>query len=237
MFKFFFKKSINKEERDFHKFINRVFGYKVKNLEFFDRARTHKSLSHNTDILSNERLEFLGDAILDAVVAHMLFKLYPNEDEGYLSKIKSKIVNRKTLSAIAEEIGLRTFLKYQQGRTINLSTLEGNALEALIGAIYLDGGYNDAKKCIEEYIFKKYVDLNKVLEEEIDFKSKLYIWCQKNRLNIEFIVISENNSGQVWEYETIVHLNDKPFGRGIGNSKKNSEQAASKETLELMGEI
>ncbi len=233
----FFKKKKSQDDLLLIRFIIRSFGYHPSSVRLFRQAVTHKSLSHNTNIISNERLEFLGDAILDAVVAEMLFNKYPDENEGYLTKIKSKVVSRKTLARIGEEIGLREMLRYQRGRTINLSTLEGNAFEAIIGAIYLDGGYASVKKSVEKHVFRKYINLNKLLEEEIDFKSRLYIWCQKKRLKLEFIVISEQNNGNSWEYEVEVLINEKRYGRGIGNSKKTAEQAASQETLDLMGEI
>lgn len=187
--------------------------------------------------ISNERLEYLGDAILDAVIAEYLYHRFPNEDEGYLTKIKSKVVSRKTLGDIAEAMELRLIIRYQKGRSINLSTLEGNAFEAIMGAIYLDGGFIAVKKSIHDHIFRKYVDLNRILEEEIDFKSRLFIWSQKKRLKLEFEVISEENSGGSWVYTTVALVNGTTYGRGSGTSKKMAEQAASKQTLELMGEI
>lgn len=213
------------------------FGYRPKNLLFFEQALTHKSLSNATDDMSNERLEFLGDAVFDAVIAEFLFQRFTGEDEGYLTKIKSKIVSRKTLSEIAESMELREVIRYHKGRSINLSTIEGNAFEALMGAIYLDGGYEEVKKCVNHQIFRKYLNLTRVLEEEIDFKSKLFIWCQKKRLQLEFIVESEENSGGNWVYTVLVRINDTAYGRGKGSAKKEAEQAAARETLELMGEI
>lgn len=206
-------------------------------VHLFFEAITHKSLSNNNDENSNERMEFLGDAILDAVIAEYLFMRFPKEDEGYLTKIKAKMVSRKTLSQIAEDMELREIIRYQKGRSINLNTLEGNAFEAIMGAIYLDGGYEAVKKSINNHIFRNYVDLNKLLEEEIDFKSKLFIWSQKNQLKLEFEIISEVNNGGTWEYIVLNKVNSVPYGRGKGSSKKMAEQAASKETLELMGEI
>jgi ribonuclease-3 len=194
-------------------------------------------LSNTTDDTSNERLEFLGDAILDAVIAEYLYQRFPSEDEGYLTKIKSKVVSRKTLGEIAETMELRTIIRYHKGRSINLATIEGNAFEALMGAIYLDGGYEAVKKSVQHHIFRKYVDLNRILEEEIDFKSKLFIWSQKKRLKLEFLVLSEDNLGGVWKYSIMVSINNTNYGRGTGTSKKIAEQAAAKETLELMGEI
>lgn len=171
------------------------------------------------------------------MIAEHLYHRFPKEDEGFLTKIKSKVVNRRTLSEIGEAMELRKVMRYQKGRSINLSTLEGNAFEAIMGAIYLDGGYEAVKMSIHKHILKKYVNLNKILEEEIDFKSRLFIWSQKRRLQLSFDVISEENLGGNWRYSVMVSINGIHYGRGSGSSKKMAEQAASKETLELIGEI
>jgi ribonuclease-3 len=238
LFNSFFSFNATKSERKIKRFIIKQFGYRPKNLYHFVQAVTHKSLSNNSaSESSNERLEFLGDSILDAVVAEFVYNRFPNEDEGELTKIKSKLVSRKTLSIIAEEMSLREIIRYQKGRTINLNTLEGNAFEAIMGAIYLDSGYEAVKKCVNKHIFKSFLDLNRVLEEEIDFKSKLYIWSQKKQLKLDFVVISEINNGNNWTYTILTTVNDVNYGRGVGCSKKMAEQAASKETLELIGEL
>ena len=213
------------------------FGYRPTNILLFERVVIHKSYSNNKDVNSNERLEFLGDSIIDAVVAEFLFNKFPDEDEGYLTKIKSKMVSRKTLSEIAEEMEMRTVLRYHTGRSINLATLEGNAFEAIIGAIYLDAGYDVARKSLRNYVFRNFVDVNKILEEEIDFKSRLFIWSQKSKLGLEFNVISEVNHGNNWEYKVMAVINEHNYGMGIGPSKKIAEQAAARETLELLGVI
>jgi ribonuclease-3 len=232
------KNKRSKEDLELIRYILKKFGYHAKNLEYFKKALTHKSIISEEEIgYSNERLEFLGDAILDAVIAELLFLKFPDEDEGYLTKIKSKVVSRKTLSEIGETIELKNMLNYHKGRSINLATLEGNAFEALVGAIYLDGGFIEAKKSITNHVFRKYADLNKILEEEIDFKSRLFIWCQKSRLKLDFIVLKEENEQGVWNYEIEVQINEKAYGKGSGNSKKAAEQAASKETLILVGDL
>lgn len=234
LFPFFQKYS--KEELEIIQFIFLRFGYKPKSLVHFHRALTHKSVAaENTD--TNERLEFLGDAILDSVVAEFLYRKFPTEDEGYLTKIKSKIVNRRTLGDIGHEMELSNIMNYNNSRSIKLETIEGNAFEALIGAIYLDGGYRKAQESVEKHIFKKYLNLNQLLEEELDFKSKLFIWCQKNKLEIQFEVVSEENFGHEWKYVIEVIINEKAYGRGTGSSKKKAEQVASKETFELLGAI
>ncbi len=234
----FFKQNRSSEDVAFIRFFVNRFGYRPKNIDLFYQAVTHRSIAyHGQKDFSNERLEFLGDAILDSIIAEFLFQRFPEEDEGYLTKVKSKVVSRKTLSEIGEELELRSVLRYNKGRSINLSSLEGNAFEAIIGAIYLDSSYEVTKKIIYNHIFRKYVDLNKILEEEIDFKSKLFIWSQKRRLSLEFEVLREENNHGTWFYEVIVLVNGTNYGKGTGNSKKLAEQAAAKETLTLMGEL
>jgi ribonuclease-3 len=218
-------------------FIEARFGYRPRELSYFERAVTHRSLNHSERDISNERLEFLGDAILDAVIAEYLYQRFPEEDEGYLTKIRSKVVSRTTLGEIAQSLEVSSVLRYQKGRAINLSTIEGNAFEALVGAIYLDGGFLAVKHSIHEHIFKKYIDLNRILEEEIDFKSRLFIWCQKKRLKLTFDTVAEENLGSNWNYTMRVLINGTAYGMGSGTSKKKAEQSASKQTLELMGEI
>lgn len=236
MVKNLFKPSKSKEELELIGFILKKFGYRPKELKYFFKAITHKSFRNQEIEFSNERLEFLGDAVLDSVVADYLFVKFEDEDEGYLTRIKSKIVNRKTLSDIGEAMNIREILRYNQARSINLNTLEGNAFEAILGAIYLDGGYDSVKKSVQNYVFRNYVNINRLLEEEIDFKSKLFIWCQKKKLQLSFDVLKEVNTGSGWVYEVEVEINGKKYGRGKGSAKKLAEQEAAKETLELLGE-
>ncbi|MGJ8661277.1 MAG: ribonuclease III [Bacteroidota bacterium] len=233
-----FDKGKNSEEKFLSNFIRSKFGYRVKDIDLFLRAVTHKSLLfEDHSLISNERLEFLGDAVIDTVIAEYLFIKFPNEAEGYLTKVKSKVVSRKHHSEIAESIGINAVIRYQKGRSINMSTIEGNAYEAIIGAIFLDGGFKAASAAIQDHILVKYVNMTKVLEEEIDFKSKLFIWCQKGKLELQFDTVTEENQGGFWKYTMMVIINKKKYGMGTGSSKKLAEQAASKETLELMGVI
>lgn len=220
------------------RFIIKQFGYRPKKLLLFKIALTHKSISNTSEkLISNERLEFLGDTIIDAIVADFLYHKFPEEDEGHLTKVKSKMVSRKTLTAIAQSMQISDHIVYQTGRSIRLATLEGNAFEALIGAIYLDSGYEAAKKSINHSVLRSHLDLPTLLEKEIDFKSRLYIWAQKNKLDIEFKLINEKFADGKWNYGVEVFINSNPYGRGSGDSKKSAEQAASKETLQLIGTI
>ena len=179
----------------------------------------------------------MGDAILDSITAEYLFLKFPENNEGSLTKLKSKIVNRKNLSKLGEDIGIRDVLLYNKSRSINLATLEGNAFEALIGAIYLDGGYDKTKKVLQEYVFKNYLDFNALLAEEFDFKSKLYIWCQRKKLKLNFKLVSVHHEKGQWEYVILTQINNQDYGQGKGQSKKVAEQNASKETFELLGEL
>ena len=182
-----FRNKRTEGELKLYRFILKKFGYRPKRIAYFQKAVTHRShINEEGHHYSNERLEYLGDAILDSITAEYLFLKFPENDEGALTKLKSKIVNRKNLSKLGEDIGIREVLLYNKSRSINISTLEGNAFEAIVGAIYLDGGYEKTKKILNEYVFRKYLDFNQILHEEIDFKSKLYIWCQRKKLKLPF---------------------------------------------------
>ncbi|MBK9190461.1 MAG: ribonuclease III [Crocinitomicaceae bacterium] len=217
-------------------FLARKLGYRPKNMGLFHKAFTHKSYSNlRDDIQSNERLEYLGDTVIDLIVAHFLFEKFPDRDEGYLTKLKSKIVNRNMLSQIGAALELAEHIKYKTGRSIRVATIEGNAFEALIGAIYLDSDFDTTKKIFYHYIIRNYIDLNKVLEQEIDFKSALLIWGQKNKLAILFKILQDASKENDYTYIAQVVINEKEWGMGKGQSKKEAEQQASQETLTLLG--
>ena len=134
-------------------------------------------------------------------------------------------------------MGIRDVLKYNDERSINLKSIEGNAFEALVGAIYLDAGFERTKKTLNTHVFPKYIDVQRLLEEELDFKSLLFIWCQKKRLRIEFSVVSETKEFGEWHYTVKTLINSKEYGIGKGVNKKTAEQEAAKKTLEDLGEI
>lgn len=204
-------------------------------MDLFTRALTHKSYSNTKGLKSNERLEYLGDAVIDMIVAEYLYEKFPDKDEGFLTKVKAKIVNRKMLSTIGEELELEKFIHYKTGRSIRIATIEGNAFEAIIGAIYLDSNYETTKKVFRSRIIRNYIDLNEVLEQEIDFKSALLIWGQRNKHEITFRIIEEATKENNYLYTAGVVIDNKKWGIGKGQSKKEAEQQASKETLGLLG--
>jgi ribonuclease-3 len=240
LFRKLFKSSQKRTEDELRltRFMIDQFGYRPKDIAYFKIAVTHKSILHKGQYLeSNERLEFLGDSILGSVIAEWLYAKFPREDEGYLTQLKSKIVSRKILSEIAEKLKVRSVIQYQEGRSMNIATIEGNCLEALFGAMYLDGGFEAVKTSITQYIFGKYVDVKKLLAEEIDFKSKLLILTQRNKWELDFRVLQDSQNSNQHLYEIEVFINDVKYGIGTASSKKEAEQIASKESLMLLNEI
>lgn len=228
----------NKQDIELVKFVILKFGYKPKNLALFREALTHKSILVDVqNKTSNERLEYLGDAILDAVIADYIFERFPDKEEGFMTKLKSKIVSRKTLGQLGEQLDIIQHIQYKKGRSINTKTLQGNAFESLIGAIYLDSDFETVRKSVLFHLMRYYINLNQILNEEVDFKSKLLIWTQKNKLNLDFEIFNEENIGAEWKYEVKVIIGEKEWGKGTGTSKKMAEQMASKETLILLGEL
>lgn len=229
-----FKKS--KKQHPLEKFLHKNFGYAPKDLHLFEQALTHKSYSNSKPgVESNERLEYLGDTVIDLIVADYLYENFPNKDEGYLTMVKAKIVNRKMLAYIGGELQLRHYINYDAGRSIRLQTLEGNALEAIVGAIYLDGGFTKSKESFLSFILDKYVDFDEVLTQEIDFKSTLLIWAQKNKINLNFVIVDDATKENNFVYTAQITIDEKDWGLGKGKSKKEAEQQASKETLQLLG--
>lgn len=217
-------------------YVTKKTGYRPKNLNLFETAFSHKSFSNPLEgVASNERLEFLGDRVIDLIVSEFLFTKFPDKTEGDLTKIKAKIVNRKMLTSIGNEMDMVDYIRYNKSQKINTDTIVGNAFEALIGAIYLDSDYQSTKRIFNSSIIKKYINLTKVMEEEIDFKSTLLIICQKNKLDLKYTMQQEASKDNDFIYIFIASINGKEWGIGKGKNKKTAEQNASRETLELMG--
>ena len=217
-----------------------VLGFYPDKIEYYQLAVRHKSVSiptENGQSLSNERLEFLGDAVLNSVVTDILYRRFENQREGFLTNTRSKIVKRESLNQLAIDIGLDKLIvmtKYLNANTTN-NNIYGNALEALMGAIYLDYGYKQCKKFVEDRLMKSFIDLDKVTENEVNFKSKLIEWCQKNRFETEFILVSDTlKSANKHEFLSQLLIQGVVICEATGNSKKDSQQNASKIACELI---
>jgi len=225
-------KKIFSKEKKLYEFIKNVFGYYPKNILLYNLALCHKSASHqeiNGIKINNERLEYLGDAILSAVIADYLFKKFPNKDEGFLTDMRSRIVSRVSLNKLSEKLGINKFIKSSNSNLCR--SINGDALEALIGAIYLDKGFNFTKKIIVNRIIKYHIDIDEIESKDINFKSRLIEWAQHEKKQIEFIVVNEIGTGYNKHYIVDVLIDTVNFGNGRDYSIKKAEQNAAEKAL------
>nr|WP_203583339.1 ribonuclease III [Parabacteroides sp. 52] len=212
--------------------IYKIVGFYPDNIQLYEQAFLHKSSSIEAGDgkwLNNERLEFLGDAILDSIVADILYKKYPYKREGFLTNTRSKIVQRDSLNRIAVELGIDKMVRFSARLNTHNNHMYGNALEALIGAIYLDQGYRKCFRFIKDVIINRHMNLEKIARKEVNFKSSLIEWSQKNKIEISFDLIEsfmDNEGNPV--FQTAICLADRQIGIGIGYSKKESQQNAAK---------
>jgi len=204
-------------------------------MALYDLALTHSSYFqvNKTKKSTNERLEFLGDAILDAIVANYLYEKHPDISEGELTKLKSKVVSRKNLNYLALEAKLQQHVKHGLNAPTNETSVLGNALEALIGAVYLDKGYVTCEKVVLKFLLK--ADIDQILYEQKDYKSLIHEWCQANKKAVTFPVINENQEGGRFFYEVNVLVNKEICGKGIASSKKKAQQIAAREACLKLG--
>lgn len=220
-----------RKDRESYLCFYRILGFYPRDIQLYKQALLHKSTSVRSDKgrpLNNERLEFLGDAILDAIVGDIVYKRFEGKREGFLTNTRSKIVQRETLNKLAVEIGLDKLIKYSARSSSHNSYMYGNAFEAFIGAIYLDQGYERCKQFMEQRIINRYIDLEKISRKEVNFKSKLIEWSQKNKMEVSFELIEQffdHESNPV--FQTEVRVEGLPAGTGTGYSKKESQQNAA----------
>ncbi len=216
-----------------------MLGFVPGNLSLYRLAFRHKSVAQNIKKgvkNSNERLEFLGDAVLGSVVAEVLFKLYPYEDEGFLTELRSKIVNRVNLNQLARKLGFEQLIQYDN-RMVNSArqgSLLGDAFEALIGAVYLDKGYDFTRNFLITHIIKPHIDIHTLEQTETNFKSKLIEWCQRHGKDITFELI-ENGDGESNKLFTIqASIDGEVMGQGKEFNKKNAEKLAAEKACEVL---
>ena len=219
--------------------ITTIVGSKPFNLKVYELAIKHSSIAKvNSKGLkeSNERLEYLGDAILGAIVADYLFKTFPFKEEGFLTEIRARIVNRESLNNLGKKIGLNQVVEYDQNKKGNLShkSLYGDTLEALVGAVYLDKGYRFCSKFVLEKLIIPYFDINEIIRSNPNWKSKIIEWSQKENKDLKFEIIAVKSDKQHREFTAQVYINEEPMATGIGSSKKRAEQSAAQKTCELL---
>lgn len=246
-----------RKNKEFLSALYDILGFYPHNIEIYRIAFSHKSLSYRRDAdskkggkdrkannrdrkqrsentskpLNNERLEYLGDAVLETIVSDILFHHFPHKREGFLTSTRSKIVQREALNRLAADMGLERLILAAQGTRMSHTNIGGNAFEALMGAIYLDRGFKTCQWFINNRVIGRYVDLDNVAQKEVNFKSKLLEWSQKNRININFKdTACDGEKG----FRTVISIEGITIARGSGRSKKESQQEASKEALTRM---
>jgi len=225
--------SYSEEDKALNKALKNVLGFEPGYLPYYIAAVTHRSYKKKDQIDNNERLEFLGDAFIGSIIGAYLFKKYPIQDEGFLTEMRSKIVSRQSLNAIAIRMGLQKLVRYNQyDKLLGRSHIFGNVLEALVGAIYLDKVFTYTKKFILKNLLGNYVDIDELEQTEYNFKNKLYTWSQKNNLQLEFNVISETNQAGRKVFDVGIFINGYLEINATGYNKKEASQRAAEKALE-----
>lgn len=236
------------KDKEFLSKLQDLLGFTPANLPIFQLAFSHRSNSngHNNspngsekpktygNVQNNERLEYLGDAILGTIVAEYLFKKYPHADEGFLTKMRSKIVKRKSLNLIGEKMGLDLILSSQNNTRLSRSML-GNAVEALVGAIYLELGYHGTKRYLIRKVLMNYLDIHELESIDDNYKSQLLEWCQKNGQNVSYKLIARYKYEKRDRFKVAVMINGKKIATADDFNKKSAEQTASEKALHTMG--
>ncbi len=215
-------------DKEYYRAIDDIFGFIPNNIELYKLALIHKSASFvlaDGTQMNNERLEYLGDAVIEAVTSDYLYIEFPDRSEGFLTQLRSKIVSRQSLNALAIKLGIDRLLVAHSGATISQKHIYGDAFEAMIGAIYLDQGYNFVNRLLINTIYGGMLDMETLTEEETDFKSRLIEWCQKNHHTVQFRTKHGAQNGQ---FVSTIWIDDLEVGHGRGTSKKEAEQNAAR---------
>ncbi len=223
-------------DKEFARSVANIIGFTPKNLGIFKQAFSHKSAVDPKlhAVTSNERLEYLGDAVLSTIVAEYLFQKYPNSDEGFLTKMRSKIVKRKTLNRIAEDMGIDVVL--QENNDTRLSeSMKGNAFEALVGAIYLEKGFRTTREIIVSRVLRRYLDIHDLEDKDDNYKSQLLEYCQKNGSEIDYRVLERFKMENRDRFKIGVFVDGKEIATGEDFNKKSAEQNASYKALKSLG--
>ena len=224
-----------RKDRESYLCFYRMLGFYPHDIRYYEQALLHKSFSARMDngrLFNNERLEFLGDAVLSAVVGDIVYQQFEGKREGFLTNTRSKIVSRESLNQVADQIGLSKLIKFTARHSTHNSYMGGNAFEALIGAIYLDRGYDYCMDFMQNRIIGQYIDLNQVSKKETNFKSKLIEWSQKNKVEMVYQLVEQSlDEFNSPVFVTEVLLEGIHAGQGKGYSKKESQQIAAHEAL------
>ena len=228
-----------RKEKELFSALYKILGFYPRNIEYYKQAMLHKSMGRRNEKgrpINNERLEFLGDAVLDCVVGDIVYRHFQGKREGFLTNTRSKLVSRNTLGKLAQEMGIADLLKSADHSTSHNSYKDGNAFEAIVGAIYLDRGYDACMRFMEKRILAQVINIDKVAYKEVNFKSKLLEWSQKNRVKLVFQELQQSKDATTGSpvFTTQVNIEGVEGETGSGFSKKESHQNASKNTLQRL---
>ena len=218
------------QDKEYYRMIDDMFGFIPNNIELYKLALIHKSASIvvSGQTINNERLEFLGDAVIESVTSDYLFIEYPEYDEGRLTQLRSKIVSRQSLNAVAKKLGLDECIICNHTVSVSQKHIFGDAFEAMMGAIYLDQGYDFVNRLLINEIFGRYLSLEAIQQSETDFKSRLIEWSQKNHYTIEFRTGHDHSGSSLHpSFISTVYIGGIAVGHGSGASKKEAEQNAA----------
>ena len=227
-----------RKEKELFSSLREILGFYPRRIELYKLALMHKSIARRNakgKPVNNERLEFLGDAVLDAVVGDIVYRHFEGKREGFLTNTRSKLVQRDTLNKLAQEMGINQLILSSGHSNSHNNYMGGNAFEALVGAIYLDRGYDMCMRFMQKRILSQLINIDKVAYKEVNFKSKLIEWSQKNKVKLDFKLVSqskESGGSPTFIYKTVIE--GVEGGQGKGYSKKESQQLASKETLQRL---
>ena len=222
----------SEEDKTLQTALKNILGYRPGYLPFYISAITHRSSSDQITS-NNERLEFLGDAFIGSIVGEYLFKKYPTRDEGYLTEMRSKIVSRVSLNEIALRMGLQKIVRFNKNdKMLRRSHIFGNALEALVGAVYLDVGFEKTRKFILKRILATFIDMEELETTEYNFKNKLYTWAQRLGKQIEFVTISEKIEAGRKIFTVGIEVDGEVFMTASGYTKKEAGQLAAQKSME-----
>lgn len=223
-------------DKQFARSVANIIGFTPKNLHIFKQAFSHKSAVEPKlhTVTSNERLEYLGDSVLSTIVAEYLFKKYPNSDEGFLTKMRSKIVKRKTLNRIADDMGIDVVLMENNDTHLSES-MKGNALEALVGAIYLEKGFEMTRRIVVSKILRRHLNIHDLEDKDDNYKSQLLEYCQKNGSEIDYKVMERFKLENRDRFKIAVFVDGKEIAVGEDFNKKSAEQNASFKALKTLG--
>ncbi len=227
----------NPADKALYDYIHNTFGFYPKNIALYRVAFTHKSVAAETVgnyHVSNERMEYLGDAVLGTAIADYLFRTYPTQPEGFLTEMRSRIVSRASLNKLSEKFGFDDYIRHSPDVGYNTLSMRGNAFEALMGAIYLDRGFDFAKHIIVDRIVRIHIDMEQLQATDVNFKSKLLEWSQKHKKSTEFKLLEETGDGSKKQFHVQIVIDGHPYADALDRSIRGAEQLAAEKTCQAL---